>query len=95
MALTWQLDDARGEQDIRYVHVLDADGKLIAQDDRTLGALAAGITRVDALTLPIPADLAPGTYRVTVGWYTYPDNTRFAVPGSENGEVEIGTFTLP
>ncbi len=99
VALAWQFDATRSESDIRFVHVFDANGKLIAQADHTLGSLPAKVTRVDALTLTLPTTLVSGTYRVTVGWYSYPTNARFSilgdVPGAHNGEAEIGSFRLP
>jgi hypothetical protein len=91
-------DEARAETDVRFVHVLDADGNLVAQADRSLGEQPAGGQWAEAVEVALPDDLAAGTYRVYVGWYTYPDITRFAVLSSALGTLDnrvyVGEFTL-
>ncbi len=96
LSLVWQFAAPLTADDIRFVHVLDADGRLIAQDDHPLGVVPAGVTRVDTVSLTLPAGRASQNYRVTVGWYRYPSNTRFSILsdtlGAPSGEAEIGTF---
>ncbi|MCA0455087.1 MAG: hypothetical protein LCI00_14025 [Chloroflexi bacterium] len=96
--LWWQFEQARGEGDIRFVKVLDAEGNQIAGDDHTLGVQTAGGAWVETVSLGLPADLSAGEYRVFVGWYTYPDLTRFpvltAVEGAADGMARVGTFTI-
>ncbi len=79
VALVWSFADARAETDVRFVHVLSADGALVAQVDGPLGAVAAGTTWAEWVALALPPDLAPGDYRVTAGWYTYPELTNFCL----------------
>jgi hypothetical protein len=97
--LDWYFDSPRAETDIRFVHVLDADGKLVAQADNTLGVQAAGAGWSEGVSITLPADLPPGAYKVDVGWYAYPDTTPFTIlsadPDTQNGVLEIGTFSIP
>lgn len=86
--LAWQFDQAMTENDIRYVHVLDASGALVAQEDRTLGARAAGSGWAERVTLAL-ADLPPGTYQVRAGWYRYPEITPLF-----DGPQELGQFVI-
>ncbi len=94
--LWWCFEQPRTELDVRFVHVLDAQGKLVAQADGTLGAHPANSQWVEAVEAA--ADLPTGTYSIYTGWYTYPETTRFAVlsdtAGAENGLAFIGTLTI-
>ncbi|MBE2271953.1 MAG: hypothetical protein IAE80_27205, partial [Anaerolinea sp.] len=100
--LDWRFTQARNENEIRYVHVLDAAGMLVGQQDNTLGGLPSGTRRVEQVTISFETPLAPGDYRVTAGWYTYPEIAPFcvlqeAVTGRTCGgevEVTLGTFRV-
>ena len=75
----------------------DAAGTLVAQQDNTLGAIAAGETRAESVELALPADLPPGEYTVSVGWYRYPEIANFCVlRGDACGEnaLTVGTATV-
>lgn len=101
--LWWQFDQARAETDLRFVHVVDADGQIArrgemtVQSDVALGAFAAGSQWVEMVTLPLDG-LPVGSYRVQVGWYDYPGLNRFAVMASnfpyQDEAVQIGTVTV-
>ncbi len=97
--LWWQFDQPRTEQDIRFIKILDSTGKPIAADDHTLGAQPMGGQWVETVGLSLPSDLPAGAYKVYVGWYTYPELTRFKVlsdvPGAQDSWAQIGTFTVP
>ncbi|MCS7069905.1 MAG: hypothetical protein NZM00_00245, partial [Anaerolinea sp.] len=86
--LVWRFDQDMTTNDIRFVHVLDAGGALVAQDDRPLGALPAGSNRVERIALLL-ADLPPGTYSVRAGWYRYPE----IVP-LFGGPQDLGQFVI-
>lgn len=95
----WASSTPRSDQDVRFVHVVNTAGTLIAQDDHTLGTMAAGEERLDLVTITLPDDLPPGEYRVYAGWYTFagPDTIRrfdvlSGVPGAAEGRVLIGGF---
>jgi len=91
--LWWRFDQPLTEYDVRFVHVLDADGNPVAQDDTPPGQRPAGSQWSEAVELS--TDLPPGSYTVYTGWYTNPDLTRFAVhadtPGAQDGLVYLGT----
>jgi hypothetical protein len=78
--LDWAFETPRDEYEVRFVHVLDAAGTLVAQSDVPLAApgtrLAAGERRTEIVTLPTET-LPPGTYRLYAGWYTFPDIASF------------------
>lgn len=97
--LLWDFDQPLGENDVRFVHVLDADGNPIAQQDNTLGVQAAGDGWAEMLNISLPQDLPSGEYRVYTGWYTLPDVTRFGVlsdvEGARDGWALIGIFEVP
>jgi hypothetical protein len=92
--LWWAFDAPISDQDVRYVHVLDAGGTLVTQIDTPIGIFAAGDGWSEALTLALPDD-AVETYRVVVGWYRYPELTPYGVVGGDEAYVEIGTFERP
>ena len=52
--LWWQFDAARGETDTRFIHVTDAAGELVGQQDIPLGAILAGETRAEAVEIDLP-----------------------------------------
>ena len=97
--LLWQFDQPRDENDIRFVHVLDAENTLVTQDDRTLGQQPAGAYWSEQVRLTLPDDLPAGEYRVVAGWYTYPDFARFAVlsavEGAQDNIAQLDTFIQP
>ncbi|MBZ0301417.1 MAG: DUF4832 domain-containing protein, partial [Anaerolineae bacterium] len=97
--LWWILNATRSDTDIRFVHLVAADGQVVTQDDRTLGAQAAGSQWAEQVMLQLPDDLPAGDYRVFTGWYTYPDFTRFAVEspveGAANDLALIGHVHVP
>ncbi|MFO7320378.1 MAG: hypothetical protein DIU68_001480 [Chloroflexota bacterium] len=97
--LWWRFDEPRNENEIRFVHLLNAAGELVAQVDTTLGEREAGEQLAEIVELALPHDLPPGLYRAYAGWYTYPDGARFPVladvPGSESAYVLAGEITIP
>jgi hypothetical protein len=100
--LLWRFDQPISDQEVRYIHVVDAAGKLVAQIDNPLGAAAAGEQRLDQATITLPGDLKPGAYRVVVGWYTYPDKAIPCVPqmplcepGTSAAFLAVYSYPLP
>ncbi|MCZ2115203.1 MAG: glycosyltransferase family 39 protein [Anaerolineae bacterium] len=84
-----------------FVHLVDKDGRLVAQDDRLpmSGAWPTTCWRpgeafMDVQTLAIPDDLPPGEYRLLAGLYWLPELVRLPlVDGGdvvELGEVWVG-----
>jgi hypothetical protein len=72
-----------------FVHVLDQNGKLIAQADTIPGGgtfptsqWSVPQTWIEHVAISLPADLPPGEYGIYAGWYLYPDMTRLSVEGN-------------
>lgn len=93
--LAWQFDESLSDQDIRFVHVLDAANTIVVQSDIPLG-IDYEQTRhwVEAVPLTLPDEMAAGTYRVLTGWYSYPSIQRFALAGNPENAYLIGTFEI-
>ena len=89
--LNWALSEPLTDADRRFVHVIDADGQIAAQDDSPPPGTNAW---AEALRF----DLLPGVYRVYTGWYSLPDSTRLAVlggvEGAADGLVYVGTVAV-
>jgi hypothetical protein len=95
MWLWWQFDAPITPDDVRFVHVLDADGQLVAQNDTPLGAVTAGETRAEAVTLTLPGDAPPGEYTVVTGWYSFPDLAPLRLLADPTQtRVTVGTIRL-
>lgn len=93
--LWWRFGENLTDNDIRFVHIVDAAGKLAAQSDTPLGLQAPGDSWVEQIPF---ADLPAGVYDVYTGWYTYPDYVRFPVladvRGAPDGWVHLGQLEV-
>ncbi len=89
LRLHWDFAQARDDFDVRFVHLLDAEGQLVAQSDETLGLLPAGSQLSERISLALPAALPPGEYGAWLGWYRYPQITRLPLlePAEAQGDV--------
>ena len=96
VSLWWRFDQPRNTNEIRFIHVLNAEGINVAQTDSTLGDQPAGGQWIENISIPLPDDLPAGEYTVYTGWYTLPDVVRFPVlsdvPGVQDRLVELGKF---
>lgn len=70
-----------------FVHLVDETGVPLAQQDRQpldgfypTSAWTAGVWVEEVYSLSVPADLAPGRYRLIVGLYDPATNERLALP---------------
>jgi hypothetical protein len=82
LTLYWH---ARAKMDKPYtvfVHLLDKNGKVVAQQDaqplrgaRPTTTWVANEYLADAYALALPANLAPGAYPIEIGWYDAKDPT--------------------
>ena len=96
--LDWRGADAAlsGAEKV-FVHLLDGAGALVAQDDRALqltGAESSG-SGLAAYGLRLPAELAPGDYRLIGGLYDpgAPGAPRILTAAGED-HVELGSVTV-
>ncbi len=74
LTLVWQAEREPDAVYNAFVHLLSADGVIVAQSDHWPGGLptdvwADGQVMVDAIRLQLPADLPPGAYSLAVGLY--------------------------
>jgi hypothetical protein len=84
-----------------FVHLLDAGGGLVTQHDGPpaggrypLQAWIPGEVVRDAHPLVLPADMPPGTYRLQVGMYTWPDLDRLPAQDRTGAVLPDGVVVL-
>lgn len=78
-----------------FVHLLDSEGRLAAQIDSPPAGGAFPTTAwvpgefvADHYAIPLPANLPPGRYRLSVGMYLWPEMTRLPVKeGDQTGDA--------
>lgn len=82
-----------------FVHVLDAAGAVVAQNDAPpvnglypTGFWAAGETIFDPHAVSL-ADVPPGNYTVRMGWYNPQTGERLPVAGNPEGAVTLTQFS--
>jgi hypothetical protein len=85
-----------------FVHVLGQNGLPVAQQDNEPVNGTYPTTRwqrgeqiVDPYAFSLPADLAPGEYRVEVGLYRVADLTRLPVLDQEQRSIDDKVFLAP
>lgn len=95
LRLVWATTAPLQEDYTVFVHLLGPDGQLVAQHDRqpeagfypTSGWVVDELVE-DHYTLPLPAMLPPGTYRLVVGWYQPTTMTRLPLLiGNDTTEI--------
>jgi tetratricopeptide (TPR) repeat protein len=82
-----------------FVHLLDAEGNLVAQVDEAPASYPSSLWEADARVmgthrLRLPIDLAPGQYRLVAGLYAQGTFERLMVDGSTDGTVSVGTLEV-
>ena len=94
--LQWDVQTTPTVDYTTFVHVVNRAGELVAQQDQPpLGGFAPthtwqpGQRIVDAITLPLPADLPPDQYSVRVGLYA--GESRLPV---SQGDAAVGDFAV-
>lgn len=99
LQLFWRAQKPIAEDYTVFVHLVDANGNLIAQDDAPpqRGASPtsfwdAGEIIADAYALAIPREAPPGEYAIRIGLYRAGDGARLAVRG---GVDHITLTTIP
>ena len=95
----WRFEADRSENDVRFVHVLDANGRLAPSSppDHNFGSMAAGSELTETVSLD-KSMLAAGDYRVLTGWYELPQAIRYDVltdvEGAQDDTVVLGTIRI-
>lgn len=100
LTLYWQTDNQEFDLLSSFVHLVAADGEIVAQIDRWPGGLPSdtwvpGQVIVDEYTLVIPADVTPGEYQIAVGLYTAADGQRLAAADLQGNPFADDRFILP
>lgn len=105
LTLFWRTDAGLTEDLIVFIHLLDKDGKLAAQQDGLSNngfsptmLWAPGAVIADHHTLKLPATLPPGIYQLVTGLYRYRNLQRLPVTvrnvPSEDDFVTLGTVRI-
>lgn len=100
LQLFWQAVNIPSGDYVAFVHILDEQGKLIAQMDKTPGnnnhptsQWKQGEVITDEYVLQQP-NLVSGTYTLQIGLYNPTTAKRLAVKGNANGTVTITKFEI-
>jgi hypothetical protein len=87
ITLYWRVEQPVTVDYTSYVHLVDPLGQTIAQSDHRVGGKfyptslwRSSETLRDVHRIVIPADAAPGQYRLEVGMYAYPSLERLGQP---------------
>jgi hypothetical protein len=80
LTLRWQALEERGAEQKVFLHLLSAEGQILAQRDVTLEPFG-GDQRVGLL---LPLDLAPGIYRLRIGIYDPATGERLTLPTGQD-----------
>jgi hypothetical protein len=82
-----------------FVHVLNADGVVVAQSDGSPGGRPAptwevGSTLTDQRRIVLPADLPAGDYQLAVGLYNWQTQERYPLPDGSDARLLPGVLTV-
>ena len=101
LGLYLQAQQAMAESYKVFVHLVDADGRIVAQQDgRPVGGgyatndWRAGEVVRDLHVLTVPAGAQRGAYELRAGLYDEVTGRRLPVAGSEAGYVIVGTVDV-
>lgn len=92
--LHWEYDQPRDEFDVRFVHLLNANGQLVAQSDLPPGSYSAGQQQTEIVAFALD-DLPSGLYTVQVGWYRLVGDTPTNYPIAGQISLTIGQVDVP
>ena len=97
--LWWRFEAEKSAKDVRFVHILDANGRPVTGSprDRHFGTLQAGSEITETVTLD-KSRLTSGEYRVLTGWYELPQAVRYDVlsdvEGAQDDTVVLGMVRI-
>lgn len=97
--LWWRFESERSAADIRFVHVLDEQGKPVSERpaDHNFGTIPAGSELTETVTLD-QSKLEAGVYRVLTGWYALPQAIRYDVltdvDGAQDDTIVLGSVRI-
>lgn len=105
VTLTWRADNAVETRYVTFVHLVDGQNRIWAQDDHEpmngwlrTDRWSVGDETIDGFTLQLPDDIPPGSYRITAGLYRVNDQKNLiarSTAGEELGDAPvIGELTI-
>jgi hypothetical protein len=84
-----------------FVHLRNAAGETVAQKDQPPlnGAYPTslwdpGEIIADTISIPLPAELPPDSYRLVIGMYDFNTGARLAIPGQPDNSLNLQTVEL-
>jgi hypothetical protein len=100
VVLYWQVMQRETAVYTAFVHLVDANDDIVAQVDQWPGGLpsdtrAEGEVIFDRYALPLPPDLAAGSYRLVVGLYTASDGVRLPIRDADQTTFADNRAWLP
>ena len=100
--LIWAVMDVPQTSLVRFVHVLNANGQPVTQQDTVpcdgacpTPSWLTGEVLIDPVSVQIPDDLTPGEYRLATGWYEKDTFRRWGAVDSDGRLVDNGLVTIP
>jgi hypothetical protein len=102
LGLIWRAEAAIPEGYTVFIHIVDAEGTLVAQSDRVPAVdgqpyptdlWLPGEIVIDSYELSVPANVVPGDYTIRVGLYLPESGQRLSIPGSADNAITL-PFTL-
>lgn len=104
LTLYWQTTHAASKDYTIFVHLISPEGQLVGQHDgpprRPTQTWGADGREIDPHTLSLPDNLSPGTYKLRVGLYPWPDLERLPVLDAgglfyEDNALQLTEVTIP
>jgi len=93
LTLYWQAEQPITQSFTVFVHIVDGEGKVVAQQDNEpnggrypTSAWVVAKTIRDSYSVQLPADLPPGRYLISIGMYEWPSLQRLAVTQADEGQ---------
>jgi hypothetical protein len=99
--LAWQASGPARRDYKVFLHLRDEAGQTVANGDsvptwyipRPTSSWTSSAPRWDAHTLSLPPGLAPGRYRLIIGWYLQEEERRLTVLGAD-GNPQANEFVM-
>ena len=102
LELVWRVRNTPAADLVRFLHVLDSDGQLVAQQDAIPcdGACPSrswlpGEILSDRAEIVLPTDLADGAYSLVTGWYDARSQQRLPASDASGQRLDNDVAPLP
>ncbi|MCS6964133.1 MAG: glycosyltransferase family 39 protein [Thermoflexus sp.] len=95
ISTAWRRWETVREEHSVFMHLLDEEGQLVAQDDHPVGrglypsiAWSEGEVIFERFEIRMPGGIAPGRYRLVIGRYNWETLVRIPIGSSDHLELE-------